>query len=961
MPLTSCRTISQNRLLLPYKMKRVIRYKFGIQGFSILIVLLILITAGAQCVIAQAADNRTATPAAQLTQVVCPVGTRPAPAGTVGAVSAVGGGISQGSTGSILDIAHRYAGRSYGTGPGAFVGTTFLIQVLRDAGATISSDTEKAINIISSKGTGASLVDANDPVHKGVQYALVQAGIGEEVALDVAQAGDLVQYWLKTAGSWEGRAGIVENANEDGSFDIFGAMPDEKIVAVVRNVNLKDASVKAYVVRFKQLQAKPSATEGGSSLSSTQGCGTKVAAVGDSITTGASYVKYLRELCGSGTEIKNSDGSPGPKTDKFSYGGKGIVIMANDFQAVLDWNPDTIILLGGTNNLAGKPSVISEAISKMVLVAHEKNIRFVSLTVPPFKSRETRPTWVANTIARNNLRSLDDPLNVVKAANEWILSSSNPADIKVNIYAALEDPNEPDAANPSLYSKDLVHPNEAGKKVMAQKVYDALTSAPSTASAGPASKASGSSQAANMVCIPDTILPKILYDFIINSSSGITTIIGIARQNIAVGINKTAMALPAGAACVPLAADKDYDPEFLKKTYGRNELEVRAQIQQVSFMGKDVEIHRLVAPALACVEQEIKNCEEGRNYNYRTIDSFIWQGLADQPDVLATSSFGISLNINLDTNPNAQNNQLMTDIPQCVVAAFKRFGFKWGGDFQAVKSPAHFEFMAEPARISIQEKGAAGIANATGRVAMGQGDTVAIYSSESKEWATFKGVAEKYVAKYGGTVYPAKDAQDILDAIRKHQSISRLIIAGHGMAYGVLRPGAAGLRTGSDSLPKFVSVETFAAELGSRLVSGAVIALAACNAGKNPGDPGNWDVPSYAAGGERSLAGKLRDALASQPNIAEGVNIRAHTTAGHTTRNPAVRRFPVGKSEIGQPGHSVLAETLGEEGLKSNRKWATYFGGATPPGKPLRYSYAADWIAGESVSFEMDGVTVNVV
>jgi N-acetyl-anhydromuramyl-L-alanine amidase AmpD len=187
----------------------------------------------------------------------------------------------------------------------------------------------------------------------------------------------------------------------------------------------------------------------------------------------------------------------------------------------------------------------------------------------------------------------------------------------------------------------------------------------------------------------------------IDSSGGLTTIVGIARQNIAVGIKKAPVSVPEGALCRPIIADRNYDVDQLKKTYGNDRLAVESQLVAVKFMGKDVRVHRLVSAPLGCVEQVIKTCEQGKKYDFRTVDSYVWQPLESDPSLLKTNSFGIALDINLDTNPNSQDGSLKSDLPSCVVEAFKRFGFRWGGDNKNLKTPSHFEFMADPNLVTV--------------------------------------------------------------------------------------------------------------------------------------------------------------------------------------------------------------------------------------------------------------------
>lgn len=205
----------------------------------------------------------------------------------------------------------------------------------------------------------------------------------------------------------------------------------------------------------------------------------------------------------------------------------------------------------------------------------------------------------------------------------------------------------------------------------------------------------------SVICVPENTLPQTLYDFIVETSGKQTTLTGIARQNIAVGIDKTPPKIPLGAVCLPIEADQTYNIDFLKKEYGDSRLDVESRLDTVDFMNRTVRVHKNIVPALGCVEQEIMKCQEAREYSFRTIDSYKWQPLDENPDLLATSSFGISLNINLDTNLNSQDGELRTQIPECIVDAFKRFGFRWGGDFETAKIPSHFEFMADPDGIRV--------------------------------------------------------------------------------------------------------------------------------------------------------------------------------------------------------------------------------------------------------------------
>lgn len=58
-------------------------------------------------------------------------------------------------------------------------------------------------------------------------------------------------------------------------------------------------------------------------------------------------------------------------------------------------------------------------------------------------------------------------------------------------------------------------------------------------------------------------------------------------------------------------------------------------------------------------------------------------------------SWGLAVDINSRENP--QRRPLTTNLPPAVVALWKRYGFRWGGDYQhATPDAMHFEYMGTP-------------------------------------------------------------------------------------------------------------------------------------------------------------------------------------------------------------------------------------------------------------------------
>jgi hypothetical protein len=56
---------------------------------------------------------------------------------------------------------------------------------------------------------------------------------------------------------------------------------------------------------------------------------------------------------------------------------------------------------------------------------------------------------------------------------------------------------------------------------------------------------------------------------------------------------------------------------------------------------------------------------------------------------LSTHSWGIAVDLNVETNQMGSAG----DMDSSVVSVFRRFGFKWGGDWSGMsKDPMHFQF-----------------------------------------------------------------------------------------------------------------------------------------------------------------------------------------------------------------------------------------------------------------------------
>jgi len=107
------------------------------------------------------------------------------------------------------------------------------------------------------------------------------------------------------------------------------------------------------------------------------------------------------------------------------------------------------------------------------------------------------------------------------------------------------------------------------------------------------------------------------------------------------------------------------------------------------------------------------------------------------------------------------------------------------------------------------------------------------------------------------------------------------------------------------------------------------VPLYACDTGRDADRKREDDLEAF--GGDGGFADTLRDALCVQ--AARDNMVWAHTTAGHTTRNPHVRLFPGLGSEYGNTGGFYVV-------ARSNRKlWNAWRNALRAKGSTLRYDF----------------------
>ena len=124
-------------------------------------------------------------------------------------------------------------------------------------------------------------------------------------------------------------------------------------------------------------------------------------------------------------------------------------------QDVIDLKPKVVIILAGINDIAGNTGpasleMIEDNLSSMAQLAKANGIKVVLCSVLPAYSFPWKPGI--------------DPVPKVTDLNKWIKSYAGKNNfIYVDYYEALADERK---GLPEKYSKDGVHPNAAGYKIM---------------------------------------------------------------------------------------------------------------------------------------------------------------------------------------------------------------------------------------------------------------------------------------------------------------------------------------------------------------------------------------------------------------------------------------------------------------------------------------------------------------
>ena len=177
-----------------------------------------------------------------------------------------------------------------------------------------------------------------------------------------------------------------------------------------------------------------------------------------------------------------TDAWPEPRYGTFFVGkpyiGRGISgqttsqMLVRFRQDVVDLKPRVVVILAGTNDIAGNTGPISDQdiqgnIASMAELAKAHDIRVVLASITPVSSYHVAPNGTPQTTSR--------PISRIRAINAWIegYAAAN-GHVHLDYFSAMVDK---DGVMKEELSRDDLHPNAAGYAVMAPLAEAAINKA----------------------------------------------------------------------------------------------------------------------------------------------------------------------------------------------------------------------------------------------------------------------------------------------------------------------------------------------------------------------------------------------------------------------------------------------------------------------------------------------------
>ena len=133
--------------------------------------------------------------------------------------------------------------------------------------------------------------------------------------------------------------------------------------------------------------------------------------------------------------------------------------------------------------------------------------------------------------------------------------------------------------------------------------------------------------------------------------------------------------------------------------FGSTENQVKQYIVTTSFMGKSIQVNKVIVAPLKKAEEEINSA--GINYHVNEAGGFAWRANVNNPSKLSAHSFGLAVDINPSTNPNGERpsnsgdrdpNACKHDIPDNFAKIMEYNGFFWGAKYRSICDAMHFQY-----------------------------------------------------------------------------------------------------------------------------------------------------------------------------------------------------------------------------------------------------------------------------
>jgi lysophospholipase L1-like esterase len=187
----------------------------------------------------------------------------------------------------------------------------------------------------------------------------------------------------------------------------------------------------------------------------------RVVFMGDSITDGWQQPRYGGFFPGK------------PYVDRGISGQTTPQMLLRFRRDVVDLQPKAVVILAGTNDIAGNTGVMTNEeiqgnLASMSELAHVHNIKVVMSSVTPVSEYHvTNPRFAPQTTAR--------PMERIKALNEWMKSyAAAHGDVYLDFFTAMID--DKGLMRAELTEDDL-HPNAKGYAIMAPLAEAAIARA----------------------------------------------------------------------------------------------------------------------------------------------------------------------------------------------------------------------------------------------------------------------------------------------------------------------------------------------------------------------------------------------------------------------------------------------------------------------------------------------------